>query len=53
MLRKALAPLAAVLTVLSLAGCATASAASNLKVSAGYADNLYRSAERIIVRIGW
>ncbi len=40
MLRKALAPLAAVLTVLSLAGCATASAASNLRVSAGYADNL-------------
>jgi Conserved TM helix len=40
MLRKALLPLAVVFTALLLAGCATASAASNLKVSAGYADNL-------------
>ena len=40
MLRKALLPLAAVLTVLALSGCGTASAASNLRVSAAYADNL-------------
>ena len=40
MLKKALLPLAAVLSVIVLAGCATASASSNLKVSAGYADNL-------------
>jgi hypothetical protein len=40
MRKKALLPFAAVLSVLVLAGCATASASSNLKVSAGYADNL-------------
>ena len=40
MLKKALLPFAAVLSVILLAGCATASASSNLKVSAGYADNL-------------
>ncbi|MDQ6882659.1 MAG: hypothetical protein M3077_00280 [Candidatus Dormibacteraeota bacterium] len=38
MFRKSLVPFAAVLTVLLLAGCGTAT--SNLKVSAGYADNL-------------
>lgn len=40
MVRKALLPLSVVLTVLLLAGCATASAASNLRVYTGYADNL-------------
>jgi hypothetical protein len=40
MREKALPPLVAVLSVVVLAGCATASAGSNLKVSAGYADNL-------------
>lgn len=40
MRKKALLPFAAVLSVLVLAGCATASASSNLKVSTGYADNL-------------
>jgi len=40
MRKKSLLAFAAVLSVLILAGCATASASSNLRVSAGYADNL-------------
>jgi|GEM_PF-172824 len=40
MRKRALLAFAAVLSVLVIAGCATASASSNLRVSAGYADNL-------------